>query len=235
MYRAAIRYLDHHLGRLLDAVDRLGLCETTAVLFTVDHGALRGPRTKETLYPLGTETAMLLRVPPIAGAGATGGVVDDLIGNVDVAPTIAEAMGVAVPEGLDGRSFWPRVTGGSYAGDEAILSFRNFHGERGERRERHDFFRRAYRTAERLLVWDPLSRDDKGGGDSGGGGVELFDLTADPRGARDVAADPAYAGEVGGLLARLHAELVACGDPLVRGEVLEPVSSESGEVSDPLP
>ncbi len=108
VYGDAIQELDFHIGRLLDALERLGLADNTVVVYASDNGRspgrsaaqpLRG--SKLTTYEAG------LRVPClVTGPGVRQGHVSSaLVHAMDWYPTLATLAGVKVPEGrvLDGR------------------------------------------------------------------------------------------------------------------------------------
>lgn len=117
-FESSIRFLDTEFGRLLKEIDALGLDENTTVIFTTDHG-MNDWHGKGYLYDRGMEVALLLRPPrPLRGAG---GVVPQLIQNIDVTPTLLEAAGLPHPEAVQGRSFWPLVTGQPYRPHERIF------------------------------------------------------------------------------------------------------------------
>ena len=116
LYGDAIEELDHHTGRLLDTVKRLGMSENTLVIFTSDNG--RGPG-RNAAQPLRgnklTTWEAGIRVPAIAwGAGVTRGhVTDALVHAMDWFPTLATFAGVQVPADrvLDGRDLTPLLLG----------------------------------------------------------------------------------------------------------------------------
>ena len=107
--QGAVRALDAAVGRLLDGLRERGLAERTIVVFTTDHG-LALPRAKCSLYDPGLETALLLRAPGVGVAG--GRVLDPLMSNVDLLPTLLDLLSVPVPENVQGRSVAPALTGG---------------------------------------------------------------------------------------------------------------------------
>jgi arylsulfatase A-like enzyme len=116
LYGDALEELDFHTGRLLDALQRLGLTDNTLVVFTSDNG--RGPGrnpsqplrgNKLTTYEAG------IRVPCLAwGAGVRRGHVSrELVHAMDWFPTLATFAGIKVPADrvLDGRDLAPLLTG----------------------------------------------------------------------------------------------------------------------------
>jgi arylsulfatase A-like enzyme len=99
-YQAAMTYLDAGMAELLAALDEM---EGVAVLFTADHGLPLGERKAPGLYEEAVHLPLLLRLP---GGGEGGLRVDALTQSVDLAPTLAELFGVAVP-GAHGSSLLP--------------------------------------------------------------------------------------------------------------------------------
>src|SRR3954451_7743305 len=91
--------IDDHLGRIFARRDELGLFDNTIVLFTTDHGELlgdhwivgKGPMHYDSLI----KVPLLWRFPGQRPVGqTTGRVADGLMSNVDVAPTILDAVGL---------------------------------------------------------------------------------------------------------------------------------------------
>jgi arylsulfatase A-like enzyme len=122
-FHGSIEWLDHWFGQLMAAIDRLGYREDTIIIFTTDHG-IHGPRSKTTLYDRGVEIACLISLPHKAHAGL---VVDHLMQNIDLAPTVLESAGVDVPAEMNGKSFWPLLNGTDYTPHDAIVVERNYH------------------------------------------------------------------------------------------------------------
>jgi len=104
-YYAAITEMDTALGRVLDAVDRLGLRDNTYILFMGDNGWFMGEHGF-TSKVLPYEES--IRVPMIiAGPGIERRMDSNLVLNIDVAPTILELAQVGVPENMHGSSLVP--------------------------------------------------------------------------------------------------------------------------------
>ncbi len=130
-FAACVAFTDAHFGRLVDGLRERGLLDDTVVVFTTDHG-MAGPRGKGTLYGLGTEIALLVRLP---GAEAGGERRGQLIGNVDFRATWCDGFGLPAPAGSAGRSFWGALRNADATHHDAIYLERNYHGERPRRTE----------------------------------------------------------------------------------------------------
>ena len=113
-HRAMVRYTDHLVGRLLDAIDELDLAHSTLVIFTTDNGTARGitgelnGRTvdggKGLLVEAGCRTPFFTRW---VGQVSPGRTVPALVDFTDLFPTLLELAGAEAPAGhhLDGVSF----------------------------------------------------------------------------------------------------------------------------------
>ncbi len=123
-FHAAIQYMDSEIGRLLNAIDKLGYSENSLVVFTTDHG-ISNLRSKGTLYDAGMATTLLAQMPSELKKQMT---VDHMIQNIDFVPTLLEATGLPVPEALSGHSFWPLLAGDTYQPHDHIFTEWNFGG-----------------------------------------------------------------------------------------------------------
>jgi len=185
-------------------------------------------RAKGTLYDVGLETALLMRLP---GTIPEGQQLDPLIQNLDLAPTLLEAAGVPVPERMQGRSFWPLVTGKAYTPHAAIVQERNYHSDfdpmRAIRTPRSHYIRNFAPDAKRC--WLPqevqsISADPPGEfltlfppRTEPRAPEELYDLATDPHERQNLATDPAQAGLLADLRARLDRWMRENADPLTDG------------------
>lgn len=118
-YYAAITEMDASLGRLLDALDRLGLRENTHIVFMGDNGWFLGEHgftSKVLAYEESIRVPMIL-----AGPGIRRGVESRLALNVDLAPTILEWAGMPVPETMHGSSLVPLARGAGGAKRSAFM------------------------------------------------------------------------------------------------------------------
>jgi arylsulfatase A-like enzyme len=171
-YDTGVRYADDQLGRLLEAVDDLGLTADTAVMVSADHG--------ENLGELGiycdhqTADQITTRVPfVLAWPGRDLPAVDTGFHyQIDVMATVLELAGAEVPERWDGRSFADRLVDGRPTGrDHLVLSHGAWTAQRAVRFDRWI----CIRTYHDAFHGFPE--------------VQLFDVVADPHEQHDLAAD----------------------------------------------
>lgn len=107
-YLASAAFMDWNVGRVLDALDELGLAENTIVVFWGDHGYQLGEKGKwskaGSLWEQGTRTPFIIRDPRVK---ANGHVCSRIVQMVDLYPTLAGLCGLQPPPGLEGRSLEP--------------------------------------------------------------------------------------------------------------------------------
>jgi arylsulfatase A-like enzyme len=105
-YYGMVKRLDEALGRLLDAIDSLGLGDDTIVMFSSDHGCHFKTRNDE--YKRSPHESSI-RVPTaFCGPGFDGGGrVKELVSLIDLPPTLLDAAGITVPDVMEGQSIMP--------------------------------------------------------------------------------------------------------------------------------
>ena len=203
-YYALISHIDHHVGRVLEALEETGQAGNTLVVFTSDHGELLGDYglyQKWLPYDACARIPLILRWPARIGPGER---YEEFVDLADLYPTILAAAGVddPAPEELQGEDLLadrPRKDRSHQyveysAGDRRWISLRDRH------RKYNYYF--------------------------GGGREELFDLRADPGETvnlleRDAEACRADREEMRDLLIRAEArwgmpDSLEGGDPVVR-------------------
>ena len=109
-YAGEAAFVDEQVGRLLDELDRRGLLDEALVAVTSDHGEAlwqHGERWHATEVYDSTIHGIFFARLPSHGSGSAGvpADVDGAVGTVDVMPTLLQALGLPVPEGLDGEAF----------------------------------------------------------------------------------------------------------------------------------
>jgi arylsulfatase A-like enzyme len=113
-YCGMLRLIDDQLKRLVGYLESSGLSERTHLLFVADHGDFVGDYG---LIRKGVGLAeCLIRIPFVwSGPGVLCGAEPDAsVCHVDVFPTVCDMLDVQIPEGVQGRSLLPILTGRDY-------------------------------------------------------------------------------------------------------------------------
>lgn len=174
-YFRCISAADDNVGRLLTALDELGLAENTVVIFSSDNGYYlreHGLGDKRSAYDESMRIPMLVRYPKL---GVKGKALDQMVLNIDLAPTLLDFAGVAIPKEMQGRSWRPLLEGKPVEWRKAW--FYEYFQERGFGSPTV----LAVRTDTAKLIQYP-DHDDW---------TELFDLKADPYETKNLIRDPA--------------------------------------------
>ena len=103
--------VDDSIGRVMDQLDKMGIKDETLVIYMGDNGFMFGEHgliDKRVAYETSIRVPMLMRCPDLFEGGQ---VVDQVVANIDMAPTIMEAMGLKPPPHMDGRSALPILKG----------------------------------------------------------------------------------------------------------------------------
>jgi arylsulfatase A-like enzyme len=179
-YASMVEKLDYAVGQLLDALEAKGLAENTLVVFTSDNGGIvrfhsQAPLRagKGSYYEGGIRVPFLMRWPGVIEGGSQS---NELVNGIDLYPTFMEAAGLDRPDGLDGVSLLPLMTG---SGDwEPVTQYWHF-----------PIYLQAY-DGKLDDARDPLFRTRPGSALRHGkwklheyfedGAIELYDLEADP-------------------------------------------------------
>ncbi|MDR8390780.1 sulfatase [Aliifodinibius sp. S!AR15-10] len=177
-YLATIHTLDNNVGRLLDYLKAEGLYENTLVVYTSDQGFYMGEYgwfDKRFMYEQSMRTPLLMKFPK---GIKTREKVDELVQNIDWAPTLLDLAGVEVPADMQGKSLLPLVKGEQSSWRDALYyhyyEFPNEHmvkkhyGIRTERYKLIHFY-------DDIDTW------------------ELYDLQEDPMELNNLYGQPEYA------------------------------------------
>jgi len=119
-YYATVTFMDEQVGRIIDELDRLGLRDSTAIVFLSDHGYHLGEHTfwqKSNLHEEVTRVPLIISVP-----GFTPGHTDALAELVDLYPTLAELAGLPIPSDVQGASQVPVLKNPSATVKEGAIS-----------------------------------------------------------------------------------------------------------------
>ncbi|MBK6938769.1 MAG: sulfatase [Planctomycetes bacterium] len=123
LYDGEIAYTDHHIGRLLEALDERGLASDTLVMVTSDHGdeffehGQKGHRNS--LYDEVLLVPWIVRWPGVVKKAA---VVEAQARHVDLMPTLLDFVGLDPPYALQGDSFAPALRGEATAASLPAVS-----------------------------------------------------------------------------------------------------------------
>lgn len=131
-YAGEVAWVDAQVGELLTELQTLGELDDTWVVVVSDHGESLGEHGEEThgvlLYEGATRIPFLVRPP--RGAAPVAPTLP--VSLVDVMPTVLAAVGVAPPEGMDGRDLLPLLGGAAPADPdravyaESLYAWRHF-------------------------------------------------------------------------------------------------------------
>ena len=192
-YWAAVSYIDAQVGRLLDELDRLDLRKKTVVVLWGDHGWYLGEHgmwCKHTNYEYAARAPLIFSVPNQPNAGRRTRALTEF---VDIFPSLVDACGLPMPDGLEGISFTPLLENPDRPWKTAAFNLypRSIRGQgRG--------MGRAIRTGRyRLVEWTVPGKSFVE--------RELYDHEKDPQENVNVAAHPEYADTVKELSEKLRA------------------------------
>lgn len=181
-YASMVQKLDEGIGVLLETLDRLKLTDKTLVVFCSDNGGIRAIHAQDPLragkgsyYEGGIREPMVMRWPGRIKAGSACAVA---VSSIDFYPTFLTAAGIQFSEGkvLDGVSLLPLMTESGTIPDRALYWHFPIYLQaysKSEDQGRDPLFRTRPGSAMRLGKWKLHEYFEDGG-------LELYDLEADP-------------------------------------------------------
>ena len=181
-YYATITFMDAQVGRILDELDRLGLRDSTAVVFTSDHGYHLGDHTywqKNDVHEQVTRVPLIIDAPGLE-PGRSGSVVE----LVDIYPTVSELAGLEPPAKTQGKSLVPILERPEAEVKDGAISF-------------------AKGTSWRTRDWAYIRYKN--------GAEELYDMRADPDQLTNLARDSQHAAQLKKMAAGLQNRLKQTG------------------------
>ena len=182
-YYGLISHLDHHVGRVLESLEKTGQADNTIVVLATDHGMSKsshGASGKNNAYEHTSRVQMVF-----SGAAVPKGSSDALVYLYDIYPTLCGLTGLPLPEGVEGKSLAGIIRG------------------KAEKVREHLFT--AYMQDQRTIRDDRWKLFLRGGEDR----VALYDLKNDPHELNDLAKRPEQAKRIDKLksaLAKARAE-----------------------------
>jgi arylsulfatase A-like enzyme len=188
-YLACVASVDENIGRLLEYLEQKGLAENTIIVYTSDQGFYLGEHgwyDKRFMYEESLRTPLVMRYPKEIPAGQ----VSNLMAlNLDLAPTLLDFAGVAVPKDMQGRSLGP-IARGQMPDDWRLSIYYHYYELNSWHTVKKHY---GVRTGRYKLIhfYDDIDA------------WELYDLENDPHEVNNVYGTPAYKD----ITAELHGEL----------------------------
>ncbi len=188
-YLACISSVDDNVGRVLDYLEESGLAENTIVVYTSDQGFYLGEHgwfDKRFIYDESFKTPLLVRWPGVVEPGSS---TDQMVQNLDFAPTLLEAAGIDIPSNMQGESLIPLLKGNDDQWDRESVYYHYYEYPAVHMVKRHyGIVTREYKLAHFYFDVDEW---------------ELYDRLKDPRELNNVYDDPDYADVVADLKEKL--------------------------------
>ncbi len=190
-YLRCIDSVDENVGRVLEYLDKAGLRENTLVVYTSDQGFYLGEHgwfDKRWIYEQSLRMPLLMRYPAEVPAGQRNN--EDMVLNLDFAPTFLDFARVPIPDEMQGRSLRPVLRGKTPSDWRQAIYYHYYEYPAWHMVKRHYGIRtKRYKLAHFYYDIDEW---------------ELFDLQKDPLELHNVYNDPAYASVVQSLKAELE-------------------------------
>jgi len=188
-YFRCIAGVDDNVGKVLDALDRLKVTENTVVVYASDNGFYLGEHTladKRSGYDESLRIPLIVRYPKSGLKGVTR---DDMVLNIDLAPTFLDLAGVAVPKDMHGKSWKPLLIKEAPKEPFRASFFYEYFREPGPKKGAPAVggFNTPTMTGVRTPTHKLLKYRDHPEW------TELFDLAADPYELKNLFSDPTHA------------------------------------------
>jgi arylsulfatase A-like enzyme len=234
-FAASARRLDQAIGRVLDALETAALAGDTLVICTTDHGPAM-PGMKCTLTDRGTGVMLILRGP---GDFQGGHIVEPMVSQLDLYPTICDLLDIPRPDWLQGQSLLPLIRGETNDLHDVLFAEVTYHAayepQRSARTSRFKYIRRFGDRSKPVLpnIDDSLTKDEwlaHGGRRQSLAAEGLYDLFFDPLEMNNLAGDPAYAESLIDMRQQLDDWMEETEDPLRDGPVSAPPGARVNKV-----
>jgi arylsulfatase A-like enzyme len=190
-YLACISSVDDNVGRVLDYLEESGLAENTIVVYTSDQGFYLGEHgwfDKRFVYDESFKTPLIVRWPGVIEPGRRN---DEMVQNLDFAPTFLEAAGIEIPADMQGESLMPILKNEMQDWQREEVYYHYYEYPAVHMVKRHyAIVTKAYKLVHFYYDVDEW---------------ELYDRKKDPMEMNNVYDDPAYAEVIDNLKERLTA------------------------------
>ena len=195
-YSEALRAVDDSIGRIVAQLQKMGAHDETLVIYMGDNGFMFGEHgliDKRVAYETSIRVPMLAQCPELFPPGAA---VEEVVANIDIGPTVLEAMGLEKPAHMDGQSFLPLAAGKKIPWRDYFLYV--YYWEKNFPHSPTQFALRGdrYKYITYYGLWDT---------------DELYDLQADPGETKNLIHDRAFADTADRMETRLYAMMAELG------------------------
>ncbi len=194
-YLACVKSVDDNIGRVLQYLDDNGLAENTIIVITSDQGFYLGDHgffDKRFIYEESLRMPFMVRYPKNIKAGSEN---EDIISNVDFAPTLLELAGISTTQKMHGKSFAPILKGKTPTDWKQAMYYHYYEFPYWHHVQPHYGIRTQKYTLAHFYynidVW------------------ELYDLEKDPTQMNNIINDPQYATIISNLKVELKALMKA--------------------------
>ena len=176
-YCEALRSVDDSIGVVVQQLKKMGIHDETLVIYMGDNGYMFGEHgliDKRVAYETSSRVPLLMQCPELIEGGT---VVDEVVANIDIAPTVMQAMGLKTPPYMDGQSLLPLARGQTIPWRDYFLYA--YYWEQNYPQTPTHFSLRGdqYKYTTYYGLWDT---------------DELFDIQNDPEEQNNLIHDPAF-------------------------------------------
>ena len=122
-YYGNCSYIDDKVGEFIRELERQGLREETAIIFTSDHGEMLGEHgmwSKRSFYRGSASVPLIINFP---GGHYAGRTVESSVSALDIYPTLLGIAGAPTPRDIDGQGLLPLAAGTAKGRDEAFCEY----------------------------------------------------------------------------------------------------------------
>ncbi|MFX0188499.1 MAG: sulfatase [Candidatus Hodarchaeota archaeon] len=225
-FYGAIQTVDKIIGKILYHLEKNDLMENTLFIYTTDHGEAF-PRAKCTLYDPGIKTLLLMSWQN-SDIFTKGKVINQMISNIDLLPTLLDLIGSEIPKNIEGRSFMPILRDHNKPFRKEVYVEKTFHEiydpMRGIRTENYKFilnfekiktpyqipadFKRSSSWRYMKKIFNKPRSEE-----------ELYDLKKDPNEMINLRDDPNYKDILKELKQKLFNWMKITNDPILKGRI----------------
>jgi N-acetylglucosamine-6-sulfatase len=176
-YCETLSAVDDGIGRVMDQLKKMGIYEETLVIYMGDNGFMFGEHgliDKRVAYEPSIRVPMIMQCPELFRGGT---IVEQVVANIDVAPTVMEAAGLSAPAHFDGESIVALAQGKNVSWRDSFLYV--YYWEKNFPQSPTVFSLRGdrYKYITYYGLWDA---------------DELYDLKDDPTESRNLLYDPQF-------------------------------------------